>query len=221
MWHSIFLYKDKYFKGNLIDFFEITGKSDEERLQKTLKIMRDDVLVVNIDPDNQILFLSVTLENPVLASIVANSMTTILEEIVLNNLQIEFKEQDDYLKTRISLTNDSLKIVEEELKRFLEINPDPTLPKFQVEQLRLRRRIEVQSAVFIELRKQLELLNVQNFINLSPLKVLDKAFPPYRKSRPKRIFVTVTLLLLAGFTKIGVNGTLYLYRNYKNIYGRM
>ncbi len=202
--------KKKEFQGNLVEFFEVTGKTDEEKIQKSLKILRDYVLVVNIDGDNLILYLSVTMEDPVLAARVANSMVTILEEIVLNKLQAEFKEQNDYLNNRITLVTDSLTMAEEELKNFLQRNPDPTLPRFQVEQLRLRRKIEVQSAVFIELRKQLELLNLQNYVNLSPLKILDEAFPPYRKSRPKRLFLVFTLVVLLGFVQAGVNGTFYI-----------
>lgn len=204
------------FSGNLIEFYKLTGKSEEEKIQKALKIMRDYVIVTNIDEDNGMLYLSVTMKHPVLAAEVANTMVSILEDIVLNNLQVEFKEQDSYLKNRLALINDSLKITEEELKKFLEKNPDPTVPRFQIEQLRLRRKIEVQSAVFIELTKQLELLNIQNFVNLSPLKILDKAYPPYRKSRPKRIFVVITLMILLGFVQVGVNSFFYLRRKFAN-----
>lgn len=204
------------FTGNLIEFYKITGKSEEEKIQKALKIMRDYIVVTNIDEDNGILYLSVTMKHPILAAEVANNMISILEDIVLNNLQLEFKEQDDYLKNRLALINDSLKITEEELKKFLEKNPDPTVPRFQIEQLRLRRKIEVQSAVFIELTKQLELLNIQNFVNLSPLKILDKAYPPYRKSRPKRIFVVITLMILLGFVQVGVNSLFYIRRKFSS-----
>jgi uncharacterized protein involved in exopolysaccharide biosynthesis len=204
------------FTGNLIEFLEITGKSKEEYIQKALKKMRDHVLVSNIDPENQILYITITLSNPEISSQVANYIIEVLERLVLDKLQMEIKEQNDYLKNRLTTLNDSLKIAEEELKFFLERHPDPTLPSFQVEQLRLRRKIEVQSAVFIELTKQQELLYVQNFINLSPLKILDRAFPPYRKSRPKRLFVTITLFLLFSFLQLGVNSSFYIYGKFKS-----
>jgi len=195
---------------------EITGKSEEEYLQKTLKQMRDYILFSNINPDNQILYISITLPNPEVSAQVANYIIEVLEMLVLDKLQIEFKEQNEYLNNRLAMLNDSLKISEEQLKLFLERHPDPTLPSFQVEQLKLRRKIDVQSAVFIELTKQQELLHVQNFINLSPLKILDKAFPPYRKSRPKRIFVTITLLLLFGFLQLGVNASFFIYGKFRS-----
>ena len=209
---------DEEFKGNLIDFFELDGETKEEKVQKALKKMNDEVLVVNIDPDNLLMFVSITTENPVLSAQIANLMIEILDRIVIHQLQIEFKEQDDYLHNRISEFNDSLKISETDLKNFLERNPDPTLPDFQIRQLRLRRKIELQTAVYVELNKQLEILNVQNFVNLSPIKILDEAYPPYRKSRPKRIFVLITLLALFGFLQIGVNGVFYLYGKFsKNV----
>ena len=202
---------DEEFKGNLIDFFELDGKTQEEKVQKALKVMNEGVLLINIDPDNLLMYVSVTTENPVISAQIANLMIDILDRIVIHQLQIEFKEQDDYLNNRVSEINDSLKISETELKNFLERNPDPTLPDFQIQQLRLRRKIELQTAVYVELTKQLEILKVQNFVNLSPIKILDKAYPPYRKSRPKRIFVLITLVALFGFLQIGGNGIFYLY----------
>jgi uncharacterized protein involved in exopolysaccharide biosynthesis len=49
-------------------------------------------------------------------------------------------------------------------------------------------------------------------VNLADIKVLDNAYPPYRKSRPKRLLVLISLAMLAGFIQIGINGIIYLYR---------
>jgi uncharacterized protein involved in exopolysaccharide biosynthesis len=207
--------EEKSFQGNLIEFFEIEGKTQEVKVQKVLKQLRDYIFHTSINPDNQILYITVTVKNPQVSAQIANRSVEILENIVLDKLQIEFKEQNEYLTNRIILVNDSLKILEENLQSFLEKYSDPTLPSFQVEQLRLRRDIEIYSAILIELQKQQEILMVQNFINLSPIKILDKAYPPYRKSRPKRLFVLITLVLLFGFLQVGMNGSIFLYQKYK------
>ena len=210
-----FMRDNNKFRGNLIDFFELDGKTEEEKLQKALKKMGDEVLEVNIDQDNLLMYVAVTTENPVLSAQIANLMIKILDKIVIDQLQIEFKEQDDYLNNRISEFNDSLKISEKELKNFLETNPDPTLPDFQIQQLRLRRKMELQSAVYVELNKQLEILNVQNFVNLSPIRILDEANPPYRKSRPKRLFLLIGFLILFGSLQVGAWGIIYIFRQLK------
>jgi uncharacterized protein involved in exopolysaccharide biosynthesis len=208
--------KDNQVTTNLVDYLEVTGKTEEIKFQKTLKAFREGILVANIDPDNLIMYISVTLENAELAAQVANLIIIVLDKMVINKIQIEYTEQHQYLMSRIKEINDSLKISEDELKRFLEKHPDPTVPEFQIEQIRLRRKVEILTAVLVELTKQQEILNVQNYVYLSPIKVLDDAFPPYKKSKPKRIFVTLTLLLLTAFFQVGVNGSIYFYNDFRN-----
>jgi uncharacterized protein involved in exopolysaccharide biosynthesis len=201
-------------KTNLIEFFELNEDEDasqEERIQKALKKLRDDVIVTNIDDDNEILYLSITTEDANLSAMVANLMVEILDELVLTKVQKEITDQNEYLNQRLVQIKDSISIGEQELKTLLEKSSDPTLPAFQVAQIRARRKLEIQTAVYVELRKQKEILYIENFVNLSPIKVLDKAYPPYRKSRPKRLFVLITFMALAGFVQIGVNWVIYLY----------
>jgi len=201
-------------KTNLIKFFELDEDEDaspEEKIQKALKELRDDVIVTNIDDDNEILYLSVTMEDPNLAAKVANLIVEILDELVLTEVQKEITEQNDYLNMRLVQIKDSISIAEEDLKNLLEKSSDPTLPEFQVAQIRARRKLEIQTAVYVELRKQKEILYIENFVNLSPIKILDEAYPPYRKSRPKRLFLLITFVALGGFIQIGVNWVIYLY----------
>lgn len=206
--------KDEIKKTNLIEFFELNEDeeaSHEERIQKALKKLRDDVIATNIDDDNEILYLSITMEDPNLSAMVANLMVDILNELVLTKVQKEITDQNNYLDQRLAQVKDSISIAEQNLKKLLERSSDPTLPEFQVAQIRAKRKLEVQTAVYVELRKQKEILYIENFVNLSPIKILDEAHPPYRKSRPKRLFLLITFMALGGFIQIGVNWVIYLY----------
>ncbi|GAB4337696.1 MAG: hypothetical protein Kow0037_20780 [Calditrichia bacterium] len=202
-------------KKNLIEFLEVEGKNEDEKFQKILKRLTKSTLVIDIDDDNMILTLSVTLPNPELSAKVANYMVSLLQKIVKDKLQKEYIDQREYVETRMAQISDSLKITENQLKTFLEKNTDPTLPDFQIEKMRLTRKMEIHSAVFIQLKKQLEIMHIQNFMNLSPVKVLDVAFPPYRKSRPKRLFVLIVILLLLYILQLFVNIGIIYYRHFK------
>lgn len=205
--------EDKIKKLNLIQFFELDEEdaTQEEKIQKALKQMRDNVIATDIDNDNEILYLYVTMEDPNLAANVANLIVEILDELVLTEVEKEIIEQNDYLNSRLLQIQDSISIAEQNLKNLLEKSSDPTLPEFQVAQIRAKRKLEIQTAVYVELRKQKEILYVENFVNLSHIKILDKAYPPYRKSRPKRLFLLITLMALGGFIIIGINWAFYLY----------
>lgn len=212
--------KDEIKRVNLIQFFDLDEDedvTDEERIQKALKKLREDVIATDIDDDNKILYLSVTMEDPNLAARVANLISDILDKLVLTEVQKEITEQNNHINLRLIQTQDSISTAERELKILLEKSTDPTLPEFQVAQLRARRKLEIQTAVYVELRKQEEILYIENFVNLSPIKILDKAYPPYRKSRPKRLFLLITFVALGGFIQIGVNWGFYLYPKFKNL----
>ena len=202
----------KTHNGNLVDLLDIEGESEREINEKILKALREDVFFLDTDPDNGILNISITTENPFLSTEIANFSASVLNKIVKTEVQKEFRQKLDYLKQKINEIEDSLKIAENDLKKFLETNSDPTIPKFQIEQLRLRRNLEIQTEMYIEFKKQMEIFVADNMINLADIKILDKAYPPYRKSRPKRSLLLITYVMLFGFIQLGVNGSILIYR---------
>jgi uncharacterized protein involved in exopolysaccharide biosynthesis len=209
-------------KLNLIEYFELDELEDQREIsEKMLKAMREGVVVVNIDQDNNILYLDVTTENPYLSAAVADKIVEVLNTIVRTEVQKEYRQKLSYLESRLSGIEDSLIIAENELMTFLETNIDPTLPAFQVEQLRLQRNLRIQTELLVEFRKQLEIFVADNMVNLADIKVLDSAYPPYRKSRPKRALLLIALAMMAGFIQLGTNVSLVILDKFKNeFYGK-
>jgi len=189
----------------LIDFIDLNAVDRSDSLEKALKMMNDQVINISIDVDNNILDLSITLMNPELAAEVANRMVHVLDDIVQNRVQKEYKEQLTYLQRRLIETENNMTVSENNLERFLEKVKNYSEPKNQIEELRLRRALELQTVIYTELNKQMETFILQNMINLSHIKVLDKAIPPFRKSRPKRILLTISLGLLWMCAQVGIN----------------
>jgi uncharacterized protein involved in exopolysaccharide biosynthesis len=202
-------------KQNLVEFFEIEEEDEREISEKVLKIMREGAVAVNISADNDILYLEVTTENPFLSAQIADKIVEVLNHIVKTEVQKEYRQKFSYLEKRLTNIQDSLKIAENDLMIFLETNIDPTLPAFQVEQLRLRRNLEIQTQLLIEFRKQLEIFIADNMVNMSDIKVLDQAYPPYRKSRPKRALLLIALAMMCFFIQVGANASIVIYQKFK------
>ena len=203
-------------KQNLVEYFELDDLEQREMSEKMLKAMREGVVAVNISQDNDILYLDVTTENPFLSAAVADKIVEILNNIVKTEVQKEYRQKLTYLENRLNGIEDSLVIVEKELMIFLETNTDPTLPAFQIKQLRLQRNLQLQTELLIEFRKQLEIFIADNMVNLADIKVLDQAYPPYRKSRPKRALLLIALTMLVGFVHLGVNVSIVILQKFKN-----
>jgi len=200
----------------LINNLKINAINARDSLEKALKKMRKKVINIDIDPDNDILTLGITLYDPLIAAEVANKMVTILDTIVRTQVQKEYQEQLMYLNNRISETEINLKFAEANLQTFLERVRNLEIPQNKINELRHKREIELQSAIYTELQKQKELFILQNMVNLSPVKILDKAIPPYKKSRPKRALLLVSFAFLFGFIQLGVNASIIIFRRYRS-----
>lgn len=210
----IFEYEKEELRGNLVELLEIEGDTDREILEKTLKAMREEVVYTEIDDDNEILYIQITTPFPELSAQVANFIAIQLNMIVQKQVQKEYRQQLDYLNSKIFEVRDSLQMVENDLKTFLASNADPTTPSFQVEQLKLKRQLDVQTQIYIEMRKQLEIFMLENLINLSDIKVLDNAIPAYKKSRPKRLLLLVSFVVIGIFLHAGIIGANIIFRNF-------
>ncbi len=205
--------KGKQITGNFIFWHEIDGDNEREIFEKALKEFREEVMYVEIDNDNSILYLSITTVNPELSAQIANYMVNELNIIVQNEVQKEYRQQLAYLNKKVEDAKDSLNTSENSLKEFIETHSDLTIPEYQFMSLRLQRNIRINTEIYIEFRKQLETFILENMINLSEIKVLDKAFPPYRKSRPKRALLAISIFLLAILLQIAVNAGILIFKN--------
>jgi len=72
---------------------------------------------------------------------------------------------------------------------------DITLAKIQ------RERLAAQT-VYAELRKQLELAKISEAKELISFKVLDEAFIPEKKYKPKRSLICLLSMITAGFFSV-------------------
>jgi len=217
--YDTFTVKDEFdnvAKVKLIDYLDIDFENENEKLGTALKQFKEEVIAIGINPENKILTLSVTLPDPNIASDVANRMVNVLDDIVQNQVQKEYYEQYEYLTKRIEETQKNILAAESDLEKFLEKTSGFMEPSAQILELRYRRNLEVQTAIFLELTKQKEMFILQNMINLNPVKVLDHAIPPYRKSQPKRILLTISLGFLWLCFQIGINTIIVFYKKIKS-----
>lgn len=214
--------KDKIISGKLIDLLEISGTNERKIFEDAYKMLDQKIIHTEINGVNYILYVSITSKNPFLSAMIANKLVKYLDEIIQTQINKEYIEQYDYLKNRISVIEDSIKAVESEHKVFLENTKDINSPENIIREMRIRRNLMVQSTIFAELKKQQELFILENMANLSPVKILDLAAPPYYKSRPKRILVLISLLIIFAFAQVALNAAIVIYRRFrKNVIDRI
>jgi len=76
--------------------------------------------------------------------------------------------------------------------------PTGRVPEVGLEYIRKARDVKYYETLFELLAKQYEVARLDEARNTSLIQVLDKAVPPDKKSKPKRVLIVVTSALVAG-----------------------
>jgi len=203
------------YKEKLINMLDIKARNEREKIDKALRKLSKDVIYVNINNESNVTKLSVTLTDPLYAANVANRMVELLNEIVTTQIQHENRQQLLYIEDHIRYAQDSIKIAEKNLQTFLEQVKSIAEPANQIKELALKRDLELYSTIWIELKQQKEIYTLKSIPSLAEVKVLDKAQPPYLKSRPKRLLTMISLGGLFLILQICVNALILIINNFR------
>ncbi len=135
-------------------------------------------------------------------------------EMVLNEIELNVLSQNlspahpqiQQLRTRIYQIRKQLEKLEfgdqdslPEKNQVLDV-PFSEVPKLGLELARLTRDLKIQEAIFELLSSQHEQAKIQEAKDTPTIQILDRAFPPEKKSRPKRAMMVV----LAGIASLFV-----------------
>ncbi len=189
-------YKTKRNKSiNLIDYFEVKGDNDGEKFENCLEYIRNEVMTVLVNPENYITTIDITTDDAVLSARIAEKILNLLQSFNLEIIKKEAIDKRKFLKLRLTEISDSLRLSEEKLVHYLNTVNDPTLPMVQIVLAKKQREIEILSSILIELRKQAEILKLQEFSDLKPLKILEYPSVSFLKSFPKRAIISVLYMI--------------------------
>jgi uncharacterized protein involved in exopolysaccharide biosynthesis len=207
-------YKTKKFADsvNLIDYFEYTDDDPKKGYDKTYKAL-DGSLNVQLDRITKILSVSITLEETDLAATIVNNVVRELDNFIKSKRISNATEKRNWIDQRLRNVASDLKSSENALKEFRERNRIiKDSPQLNLEQERLIREVQINSTLFIELKKQLELAKIDE-INMMPIvNILEYGRPTSIKESPQR---SVIVLATTFFTVLFMVG----YFTVDNIYG--
>lgn len=199
-------YKTKAFTDsvNLIEYFEYTEYPPNVAMARTLLKLRE-LLNASFENKTSVVNLSLEMPEPELAAIVLNSVIGELDGFMRTKRTTNASEQVRWIERRLKEVEHELRRAEDRLKEFRERNRRVAdSPELLMQQERLLRDVQVQSTVFVELKKQYELAKLEEIKNITIVNILDPARVPVKKERPKRatnagIAFVVALVSLSGY----------------------
>ncbi len=166
---------------------------------KLINILRKKIIRTNLDYKTTLFSVTVTTHNPELSAAFANEILIRMESFFQLRLTSAATRQLEMIGKRLIVVSDSLKSAEDDLLQFRESNRSTQLsPNLQIMELRLLREVEINSTVYIELNRQLELAKISEVKQKPVLNVLDKAVVPLIKSSPGRLKIII-YFFAAGF----------------------
>jgi len=197
-------------EGTFYDIFSRKYSAGRKDSLKLIHILCKKMIRTNLDYKTNLLSITVTTYNPELSAAFANEILTQMESFFQHQLTSATTRQLEMIEKRLIVVSDSLKSTENNLLQFRESNRSTLLsPNLQIKELRLLREVEINSTLYIELNRQLELAKIGEVKQKPVLNVLDRAVAPLKKSSPSRLkilmyFFTAGFLSAVLFKKNGI-----------------
>jgi len=184
---------------DLMTYYKIDGSTEAYRqilavnaISQSLKVNRARATSAQV---SSVIRISYTTSDPDLSAAVVNAF---LDEIILYNQDVresKAKQNRVFIEDQLKETEALLKKAEADLAGFNARNIKIVTSDLQMEKDRLRRNVTVQEAVFIELKKQLELAKIEEQERKPSIEIIERATPPLQKSAP----AVRKKVILAGF----------------------
>mgnify|MGYP001215465653 CR=1 FL=1 len=219
----------KYPEGsNLIKFWDIdkpaffsplalikkllpTGEITANKFDKDLDVaiqQLDDLIAIK-EENSGLIFVTVLMEDPQLASEIANYIA----EYVKSFISIEQKREATRNRAFIERQMEDAKLQNEKSEDFLtEFRKKNPLrldtPSIEMTRERLESAVEENRAVYITLRQQFEIAKIDEAKERLLINILDTAEPAVRKTKPKRkiiLLLSLILGLMAGASYVMMN----------------
>ncbi len=198
-------YRTKKFNGptNLIRFWEISEATPERDYEAAL-ISLSDALIVSLDNKTSVVSISIETQEPALSSDILKNITKELDSFIRTRRTTNAGEQRKWIEERLGEVKKDLEHSENDLKVFGEKNRRILdSPQLLLEQRRLMRRVEINSTLFVELKKQHEIAKIEEIKNVPIINVMDEARPAAKKNKPKRVVIVISSLIVSFVGVIG------------------
>jgi len=182
---------------NLVEFWEIEGKTREQEYEAALKTLRDE-LEVSLDNKTNVVTISILTREPQLSADIVNNITKELDRFIRTKRTTNASEQRKWIEDRLVEVKADLEKSENRLKEFREKNRRVSdSPQLLLEQERLIREVTINSTIYTELKKQQEIVKIEEIKNIPIINVMDDGRAAARKEKPKRAVMVLTAFFLS------------------------
>jgi tyrosine-protein kinase Etk/Wzc len=198
---------------NLIQYWDIKEKNPERDYEVALLNLQTRMDVA-LDLKTAVLTMSIETEEPQLSADILNITISVADRFIRTQRNTSASEQRKWIEARLVEVKADLSKAENVLKEFREKNRMVSgSPQLLLDQERLLREVQINSTMYVELKRQYELAKIEEIRTTPIINVLDYGRAAAKKERPKRAIIVLVSMMLAFV----VSGS---YRVIEQAYGR-
>jgi len=169
-------------------------------------ILELDQLISVKEEISGLITVSVLMQDPDLASKIANYIAEFVKEFISLEQQREASRNRNFVEKQKSDAKIQLEISEQNLTDFRKKHPvQLDTPELQMIRSRLEYGVEENRAVYITLRQQFEIAKIDEAKENLLVNILDNAEPAVKKAKPKRTLIVIISLIIGFIISIPIS----------------
>ena len=185
----------------LIDDTEASKENRDSLFKSAMKAFLEMVSLTN---EGSFSVLNVKAKEPVLARDINLKVLEELQELNRYYKSKNVSERIKFINNRIEKVGKELENSEQKLKIFREQNRQIVSPALQLSQERLSRDVDIQKGIFLTLKQQLELANIEKIQNEALIQIFEYPRIPINGTGKNIRLVVLISSLLGLFAGIGL-----------------
>ena len=186
-----------------LDLVAVFQKQSDEKLTKThfVRALSDKIEIDNAEYSNNVIVLKVEDKSPTLAANIANTYVQEIDQFYQDMNYKNTLQRKKFIEEQLFLVKAQLNQIENKYKNFSKLSGLAAAGSSSIEGIRLMRELEIQSNLYILLKKEDQALEMDIARAKDIFMILEKAVVPdgpIRPSKKKFVIVSVLISLLMG-----------------------
>lgn len=169
------------------------------RSQLTVMSSLNKRIRVDVDKGNNVITLGVTMQDPLIAAVVAQNVSDNLQKYVGNYRSAKARKDLAYTQQLYEDTRDKYYAAQQAYAEYADRHQGVALMQYQIEQDRLENEKDLAFNVYNQVAQQLELSRAKVAENTPVCVVMQPPTVPFKASSPKKMMMGVLYCFLAFF----------------------
>jgi hypothetical protein len=201
--------------AKLVDILRLRSNEPVRRMELGVKKLGKSISG-GLDAKTNLVWFSTDAEYPQLSAQIANRMMGLVSSFNRETRVSRAKSKREFLERRLDSAKTELRQAEENLRFFYEQNRGIlAAPGLKAEEARLKRAVDVQSDLFLNLQGQLEVARIDEINDAALITVIDTAVVPRKAQWPRYGVATMAGLAIGLLIGLLVAGSAAVLSDWK------